>query len=135
MDIVNFFIKDNNILFLFIAIISAIMLLMPYLRKNINGIELNEAINLVNKNEAILADIRTPNEFKEKHIPQSYNTNSDDLKSNNKFTNKPVILICKDGTDSSKLASEIKNHSTGNVLFLIGGMNEWISNELPIIKK
>lgn len=135
MDLVHFFIKDNNILFSSIAIISAIILIIPYLRKNINGIDLNRAINLVNKDEAILADIRAPNDFKEKHIPQSYNTNSDDLKSNNKFLNKSVILVCKDGTVSLKIASSIKNHSTGNILFLIGGIDEWINNELPIIKK
>ncbi|AGF48612.1 sulfurtransferase [Candidatus Kinetoplastibacterium oncopeltii TCC290E] len=135
MDLVHFFIKNNNILFLFIAIISAIMLLMPYIRKNVQGIDLNGAINLVNKNEAILTDIRSPNEFKEKHIPQSYNTNSDDLKSNKKFLNKSLILVCKDGTNSLKVASSIKNQGSGNILFLIGGIDEWINNELPIIKK
>ncbi|AFZ83240.1 SpoU class rRNA methylase [Candidatus Kinetoplastibacterium blastocrithidii TCC012E] len=135
MDLINFFIKDNNILFLLIAITSAIILVAPHFRKNISSIDLNEAIKLVNKNGAILADIRSTNDFKEKHIPQSCNTNSNDLKSDSKFSNKLIILICKDGTDSLKIASEMKNYGLNNILFLIGGIDEWINNELPIIKK
>lgn len=55
------------------------------------------------QNGAVIADVRTPGEFKAGHIPDSLNYPLDSIRSKIpelKKMNKPVITVCRSGTRS-----------------------------------
>ena len=49
-----------------------------------------------------------------------------------KADGKPVILVCQNGTNSSRMASDLKKEEI-SVFVLKGGINNWVSEKLPLI--
>jgi rhodanese-related sulfurtransferase len=49
-----------------------------------------------------------------------------------KVEGRPVILVCQNGTNSSRMASDLKKAEI-SVFVLKGGINNWVSEKLPLI--
>ena len=50
----------------------------------------------------------------------------------NKSNGKPFILVCQNGANSSRMASDLKKEKM-DVFVLKGGINNWISEKLPLV--
>lgn len=78
--------------------------------------------------EIILIDVRTPQEYKEKHIPNSILLPLDTIKrdSEKKLTNKEatIFVYCRSGGRSATAAATLASLGYSNV-YNIGGIMSW----------
>ena len=56
----------------------------------------------------------------------------EDKKEIAKADDKPVILVCQNGTNSSRMASDLKKQEI-SVFVLKGGISNWVSEKMPLI--
>ena len=95
-------------------------------------------VNLVNREGAMLVDIRDTKEFSSGHIAgavsmpvSSIDSRIGELESHK---DKPVVLVCKMGQHASATGRKLKALGFENVRRLSGGMAEWTASSLPVIK-
>ena len=84
--------------------------LLDRISKAIN-LEPHKGVVLINKKNALVIDIRSQKEFDEGKISQARHVGPDlDVckKEIAKAGDKPVILVCQNGTNSSRMASDLK---------------------------
>ena len=128
------FLIDNW--FLVVPLIFSIfaLFLLDRISKAIN-LEPQKAIILTNRKDAVLLDIRPKKEFEEGRISQSVHVGPD-LESCKKHCqknkDKPLIIVCQNGTNSSKMATDLKKDQI-NVFVLKGGVNNWLSEKMPLV--
>lgn len=86
---------------------------------------------------AQLIDVRSPEEYKEKHIAEAtnININGDNFEASiNKLDKtKPLYLYCLAGSRSAKAAELAKANGFTLVYNLEGGINSWIKETKPVV--
>jgi len=95
---------------------------------------------LVNKDEALVIDIRGEKEYKTSHIIDAKHLASDKVTNNDfasleKHKDKPIIVVCTAGITASKVANQLVKAGFSQVNLLKGGMNAWTGAGLPVVKK
>ena len=110
------------------------LFLLDRISKAIN-LEPHKAVVLINKKNALIIDIRSKKEFEGGKISQARFVGPDleeCKKEFNKSNGKPFILVCQNGANSSRMASDLKKEKM-EVFVLKGGINNWISEKLPLV--
>lgn len=134
------FLRDN-VLLIGLAIGSGIMLLWPSFNKNAGGgatVRPSEAVTLINRNNALVLDVRESSEFKTghitgaKHIPLA--ELNDRLNELVKYKNKAIIVNCQHGVRSAKACNLLRKAEFTEIYNLQGGIGAWESAKLPVIK-
>lgn len=92
---------------------------------------------LVNKQKALVIDLRDPNEFKQGHITGSQNVPYSKIadKSQTFPADRPLILVCHLGQVAGAAARELKSRGLQEVYKLEGGISNWKGLSLPLVKK
>ncbi|MBA4262178.1 MAG: sulfurtransferase [Comamonadaceae bacterium] len=134
----SFFI-ENWTLFA-IAIASGAMLLWPALsgKAGAGSLNANQAVQLMNREKAMVVDVCSPDEFAAGHVAGAKNVPLGDLEAKlpglikNKAT--PVILVCASGMRSRRAVAIAKKLGYQNSHSLTGGMGAWRSASLPVEK-
>lgn len=92
---------------------------------------------LVNKSKALVIDLRDPNEFKQGHITGSRNIPYARLTEKLQELPKdgPIILVCQLGQVAGTAARQLKSQGIQDVAKLEGGLSNWKSQSLPLVKK
>lgn len=95
-------------------------------------------VTLVNREGAVIVDVRDGKEFSNGHIAGAVNmpvTSFDsrivDLES---YKGKPIVLVCKIGQHAGAAGRKLKAKGFENVRRLSGGMAEWTASNLPVVK-
>lgn len=95
-------------------------------------------VTLVNRQGAVIVDIRDGKEFSNGHIAgavsmpfSSFDSRVEELES---FKDKPIVLVCKIGQHSGTIGRRLKAQGYENVRRLAGGMGEWTASNLPVVK-
>ncbi len=95
-------------------------------------------VTLVNREDAVLLDIRDNKEFGAGHIAgalsmpvSSFDARIGELEA---YKEKPVVLVCKMGQHASATGKKLRALGFSNVRRLSGGMAEWSANSLPVVK-
>jgi rhodanese-related sulfurtransferase len=135
---VTFFI-DNWMLFL-VALSSGGMLLWPVLTKSggAAGVNPSEAVQLMNREKAVVVDVCSAEEFATGHVAGAKNIPLGELEAKlpgavkNKQT--PVILVCASGVRSSRAVGVAKKLGFEKAFSLTGGMGAWRGASLPVQK-
>lgn len=98
----------------------------------------HEVTHLLNNNLAILLDVRDTKDFSNGHIVDAINIpyaklseRSDELK---KHVEKTIIIVDKMGQHAGAAGKQLKQHGY-QVNRLQGGMSEWTSQNLPVVKR
>ena len=133
----KFFI-DNWILFL-TAIVSGGLLLWPKLSGGAatGRISPAEAVQLINREKAVLIDVCEPAEFAAGHaagaksVPLGSLDGSTDLPKNKSV---PVVLICASGARASRAAAQLRKAGYEKAHVLAGGLSAWREANLPTEK-
>ncbi|MGP1938960.1 MAG: rhodanese-like domain-containing protein [Arsenophonus sp. ET-DL9-MAG3] len=120
-------------------LITIIILIFNRLFAKTKNITCAQAIQLINKAEAITVDIRSRDDFYKGHIIDSINLSSLKIKDNNikeleKHKQKPIIVVSENGMEAFKPAEQLVKHGFKHVFFLKEGIKGWFSENLPIIK-
>lgn len=107
--------------------------------RGFNNINPTLATQLINREDAVILDVREDNEYRDGHIvnsvhiPMSYL--SDRLKELEKHKGKPIIVGCRSGQRSAHACSVLKKNGFATVYNLSGGIMAWKSDNLPLTKK
>lgn len=107
--------------------------------RGFNSINPAMATQLINRENAVILDVREDNEYRDGHIvnsvhiPVSYL--SDRVKELEKYKDKPIIVGCRSGQRSSQACSVLKKQGFDAVYNLSGGIMAWKSDNLPLTKK
>ncbi|SOB77954.1 Rhodanese-related sulfurtransferase [Marinobacter sp. LV10R510-11A] len=122
---------------LFVAFLAAILVLES--RRGGAKISAQGAVSLLNRNEAIVVDIRDRKEFGEGRITGSINIPLNSLKSRvgelSKHKDKQIIVADKMGQHSAMAVKQLNAEGYANVVRLNGGVGDWKASNLPLVKK
>ena len=141
-SLLEFLKKDSNGLLAAVAAVSGAMLLWPYVRRFRGGpsISAAQATQLINREDALVVDVRDPGEYGAGHILGAKNvplSRIDAVGSEiaGKYKDKPVIVYCDDGNRSGKAATALRGQGFGKAVSLSGGLGAWRQAGLPLEKK
>lgn len=132
---------SKNIFLVMIAAISGGMLLWPLLRKGAGGpwVSTLQATQLMNRDDAVVIDLRAAADFANGHILGARNIPLADLERRagelDKYKSKPVIVHCAQGNSSGDGLALLRKRGFGNVVNLSGGYAAWLQAGLPVEKK
>ncbi|MBK4764870.1 MAG: rhodanese-like domain-containing protein [Pantoea sp. Brub] len=138
-EIIDFI--SNHLIISSIWLFLLISLLVISINKSfskIKIIECNEVIELMNKQDAIIIDLRPYQEYCKGHILGSINLVIDDIKKKNfnileKYKIKPVILICTNAQNAFSISSYFTKNNFNKVYALKDGIANWNNKHLPLI--
>ncbi|NLN25997.1 MAG: rhodanese-like domain-containing protein [Bacteroidetes bacterium] len=93
-------------------------------------ITVEEAHQLLNSDEGIqLIDVRTPEEYEEKHIPYSQNICVTDKNFKERASkldkNRPIYVYCRSGKRSADAAQRLRQMGFKEVYDMEGGIIRW----------
>lgn len=93
------------------------------------------AAELVKNSEAIIVDVREPNEWDQGHIPGAMHIPvaqiSLRLSELEDFRNTPVVLQCRSGVRSAQAAAKLKSAGFTQLYNLEGGILAWNAANMP----
>lgn len=132
------FIVDNWMLFS-IAIVSGGLLMWPVLQgASEAGLNPMTAVQLMNREKAVVIDVCEAQEFASGHIVGAKNIPLSELESKLSSTVKnkglPVILVCQSGARSGRAVAIAKKLGYEQAQSLAGGLKAWRDASLPVEK-
>jgi hydroxyacylglutathione hydrolase len=97
-------------------------------------IEAQQAAEMLEAGEITLIDVRSQSEWNEKRLPHARHVMLGTLprRLDEIPTDKPIVLQCRSGNRSAIAASILQAHGIPSVLNLIGGIQAWEKEKLPI---
>ncbi len=119
--------------------VTLVTIIVYHSRAASKSIGPQEAVMLINREGALVVDIREKKDFEQGHIAGAVNIPLAKLKQRmaelNKHKEKPKLVVCKMGQQSGAAAKSIEESGHGNVVKLAGGIAEWSSRSMPLIQK
>lgn len=127
---------QTNIMTIAIAVISGVMLVWPSLRRSGNDINPAQATQLINREDALVIDVREAHEYSTGHLPDARNIPLKELAERTadleKFKDKPLILVCASGVRSGQACAQLQKLGFAKLNNLDGGVGAWERAGLPI---
>ncbi len=126
----------DNIWLILIALVSGGALLWPSLMRGKNTLSTFQATRMINRDKAVVIDVRTPEEFNAGHVLQSKNIPLDQLSARSGELDKsvPLLIVCGSGVRATRAAAMLKRAGFDKVHVLDGGFREWQVQGLPTSK-
>lgn len=128
----------NHPILIGIFVILLVLLIVTESRRGGKHISNSELTHLVNKENAVVLDLRDNSNFNAGHITQAINIPHTKLKERlaelNKHKTSPIILVCAQGQHSGASGQILAKAGFTQVLRLKGGIQGWTGDNLPLIK-
>jgi len=97
-----------------------------------------ELTPLMNRDNALVVDIRAQNEFQQGHISGAKNVQPSQFDPENKqlaaAKSLPVVVVCKAGMTAGGIAKRLSKAGFEKVYVLDGGIEGWRAAGLPLVK-
>lgn len=107
-------------------------------RRGGNPLSPQQATNKVNREDALVVDLRDESDYRKGHIPGSINIpyakladRIGELEANRE---KPLIMVCNMGNHASAAGRQLKSRGFENLWRIRGGINAWRAESLPVVK-
>lgn len=131
---------QQNLMWVGLAAVSGGMLLwQTFSGQGRNNISVNEATLLINRQDALVVDVRETAEWSSGHIPNARHISLGHLPKHlseiDKFKEKPVIVVCASGNRSGSACHVLQKAGFQQVFNLAGGIHAWSEAGLPMTKK
>jgi rhodanese-related sulfurtransferase len=102
------------------------------------SVSAQQLVDMVNREDAVVVDVRDKKEFDGGHIVDSINIPASTLDSHldelKKFADRPLVVACKMGQHSGAAGTTLRKNGFTNVSRLTGGIAEWRNQNLPVVK-
>jgi len=131
----------NNIWLVMAAVASGGYFLWPWISRGAGGgneVGPMAAVQLINRKNAVVLDVREQGEFNGGHISGAKNfpvasidKRASDLK---KYSNKPVLIACASGARSRAAQGKLQKLGFEDLHILSGGLAAWRQANLPVEK-
>jgi rhodanese-related sulfurtransferase len=132
--LVQFFI--DNIFLIMVAFVSGGLLVWPLVKSRAGGPSLStlQATQLINSRNAIVIDVRSPEEFAKGSLPHARNVPAEKINDKSKELKKdrPLIIVCATGSSAGKVAAQLRASGYNDVYVLGGGLAAWREAGLPV---
>ena len=128
----------QNWMLLLVALSSGLALLWPVIGKGGGGLTPTEAVQLMNREKAVVIDVCEPGEYAAGHILGARNVPLAELENRlpQVVKNKavPVILACQSGMRSGRAVAVARKLGYEKVQNLSGGLRAWQAAQMPVEK-
>lgn len=133
----NFIIENWYLILL--ALASGAMLLWPVLAGGgASGLSTADAVQLINRQKAVVVDVCGPEEYAEGHVSGAKNVPLAQLQERLptvvKNKSVPIIMVCSRGARARRAAIMAKQIGYDNAQVLAGGLGAWREANLPVEK-
>ena len=137
MDVLPFL--THNWALVLIAVVSGTLLLAPGLMASArSGLTPGDAVQLINREKAVVVDVCETDEFAAGHIVGARNIPVADFEQRlpEVVKNKavPLILVCASGARAQRCAAKAKSLGYEKAVVLGGGLRAWKEANLPVEK-
>jgi rhodanese-related sulfurtransferase len=100
-------------------------------------VSIHQLTTLVNRENALVIDLREPADYKDGHIVDALNIPFTKLKEKlselDKYKERPLVLVDKMGQHAGAAGKQLREAGF-NISRLDGGMTEWRGSNLPVVK-
>jgi rhodanese-related sulfurtransferase len=131
------FVSNHPLLVGLFAVLLALFIRNETQRGGRN-VSTQELVNLINREGAIVLDVRDAKEFAAGHIVGALNIPHSALESRigelQQFKEKPLTIVCKMGQQAGTSGALLRKAGFAEVARLAGGMSEWRNQNLPVVK-
>ncbi len=114
------------------------LLLFTEGRKSGKALTSQEATTLLNRENAVLVDVRAKKDYAAGHIVDSINIPMESFAKRmvelEKHKDKPIILACANGQHAGAATKQLKAAGYTRVSRLAHGVSGWRSDNLPLVK-
>lgn len=131
----------DNMLTLFITLLSGYMLFWSYFGNRILGIKEADtvrAMQLINRSNALVLDVREQGEYDSGHLINSLLIPSPQLKERvgelEKYRTRPIVVVCRSGARAAHITSWLGKQGFKETYLLAGGVKAWQKTGLPLEK-
>ncbi len=144
MEAFFIFLQKNpfNMMLLGAAVATGSMLLWPLLSRPFRpGREVSafEAVQLINRQEAVVVDVRDVGEFEAGHITNARHVPerqlAERLKELEKYKARPLIVTCRSGMRSNAAVEILRRNGFAAAVTLRGGLGAWQQAGMPLEKR
>jgi len=129
---------SNHLLLVTALVVLLVALVVTENKRGGLSVSTHEATKLINREKAVVLDLRAKSEFQSGHIVDALNLPYTSLASRlnelEKYKERPIILVCKMGQHSGAAAKILMKAGYNQVTRMSGGMAEWNSSNLPVVK-
>lgn len=139
-ELLGEFIAAHPVLILVFAVLTAALIasLAAPLFRGYAEIGPQQAVQLINREQAQVIDLSPPADFERGHIlgarhvlPSQVDPAAKDFA---KLAERPLILVCRSGMSAGQVAKRLVKAGFRRVHVLAGGMQAWIQAELPVVR-
>ena len=132
-----------NLMLFATALVTGGMLLWPLVNRLLVGgvaqVGAVEAVQLINRRDALVLDVRDKTEFAAGHIPNARNIPLAELAGRlreiEKFKARPIVINCKAGARAAAVCGTLKKSGFAEVFELRDGTRGWLEANLPLEKQ
>lgn len=131
---------QQNLLLVAVAIVSGSLLLFTSLRRPGGGntVSSTQATMLINRENALVIDIREAGDYAAGHLPDARNIPADRIEERagdfGSAKEAPVIVVCQSGARADAACKTLQKLGFTKVHSLEGGINAWRQAGLPLKK-
>jgi rhodanese-related sulfurtransferase len=133
---VQFFI--DNWMLISVAFVSGAMLLWPAVQGGGGGVTAAAAVQLINRERAVVVDVSETEEFAAGHVGGAKNVPVGQLEQRlpEVVKNKtvPLIIVCPNGMRAKRALAVAKKLGYEKAQVLAGGLKSWKEANLPVEK-
>lgn len=108
------------------------------LLRGIKAVRPAELTALVNRENALVVDLRASGDFVKGHISGARSVQMNQFDAENKALaparSLPVVVVCKNGQVSAGAARRLQKAGFEKVYMLDGGIDAWQAADLPLVK-
>jgi len=119
-------------------VVLVVLFILLETRRGGKTVSTHQLTHLVNREGALVLDVRDSKEFREGHITDARNipfsTLKESLSQLEKFKDKPVVIVCKMGQHAGAAGRILHENGFKDVRRLSGGLTTWSSEGLPLVK-
>lgn len=127
--------KINALLTLFIVLFSGQLLAADTMK--ISQQQLLSLLDAPSKQEVVVLDVRSKEEFAQGHIKGAINVSHDKISENlaslNQYKDKMLVVYCRSGRRAGIAEAILTNNGFSQLRHLDGDMNGWQKANLPTV--
>lgn len=124
------------------AIATGLMLVWPLVMRPFRAgreVSVVEAVQLINRKDALVIDLRDTGEYEAGHIAGARHVPekqlAERLKDLEKFKGRPLIVACRTGTRSGVAVQVLRRNGFAEAVSLGGGVGAWDQAGMPLEKR
>ena len=126
----------QNALLIIIAVIAAVSLAMPLIKTRRFGpmVSSEQAVSLINKQNALVVDVRAQKDFKRVRIANSVNIPANEIQNRlgELSKDRTIIVVDNSGNMSAAASKLLRGVGFTKVYVLDSGLVGWMRDKLPL---